>query len=83
MKNDHLFETTLVLSTGHMPKSQPDFGGLRTTEHEYGWVVWLSDAAEVPEWIQPALNYARISSCSMVIFDRDAPEADHLQLWDW
>jgi hypothetical protein len=82
-KSDRLFETALVISTSHTPKSKPDFGELRTAEHEYGWVVWLSDAATKPEWICPALEYARINSCTMIVYDRDAPKVDHLQLWDW
>ena len=83
MNNESCFEKTLVLSTGHMPKSEPDFGELRATEHEYGWIVWLSDAATKPDWIIPVIEYARKNSCSMIVYDRDAPNVAHLQLWDW
>lgn len=75
------FETTLVLSTAHMPKPAPDFGGLRTAVHEFGWIVWPGDGA--PDWICPTLEYAKIQSCSMVLYDRDATTIDHLQVWDW
>jgi len=33
----------VVLSTAHMPKSEPDFGGLRAEPHEYGYILFLLD----------------------------------------
>lgn len=81
--SESIFETAMVLSTGHTPNSEPDFGELRTAKHEFGWIVWLSDAADKPAWICPALEHARIRSCTMIVYDRDASEVDHLQLWDW
>ena len=83
MNSEHVFGTTLVLSTGHMPESEPDFGHFRKTEHEFGWMVWISPVAISPLWLRPAVQYALKNSCTMILFDRDALKVDHLQLWDW
>ena len=77
-------EKVLALSTAHMPRTNPDFGGLRTAPFEYGVVVWVSEPGDgVPEWITPAMSLAYKSECTLVLFDRDCNEDPVLPTWDW
>lgn len=79
----------LDLSTSHIPDDQwvdPDFGEMRSSEHEYGFTVYLSHAvdyeagetADVPDWFRPIWDLAIKNECSMVNFDRDAQVVDDL-----
>lgn len=75
MFKDDVFEKTLVLSTAHMPESDPDFGSVRNIEHEYGFIAFVADKdleENSPRWIVEVMNFARANDCSMVNFDRDA-----------
>ena len=81
----------LDLSTAHMPETHPDFGGLRVTHHEYGFVVFVSpdeeegdhESAQVPEWLQPIHKEAVALGCILVNFDRDAEQVERFQTWSW
>jgi hypothetical protein len=35
-------EHILALSTAHLPNTNPDFGDLRVSSFEYGYVVWVT-----------------------------------------
>jgi len=85
-------ENMLVLSTGHTPPTMtaemPDFGALRNTDHEYGWIVFvasvdLEDLGEIPIWIRPIWALARERDCSIILFDRDADRIPYFKLYDW
>jgi len=84
------FEKVLTLSTAHMPSGDPGFGGLRFSEFEYGFVVWVKtfnpdevDPEDLPEWLKKAWWYANENGCTLMMFDRDAIKLDELPKWDW
>lgn len=82
--SDPYIEKLLALSTAHMPSEEPDFGGLRTIEHEYGYVVFVGEPGDgVPEWITPAMTMAYDNECTLILFDRDCNEDVTLPTWDW
>lgn len=80
-------EKILVLSTKHMPESEPDFGGVRVAPHEYGYIVFLMsnalDTRGVPEWMEPAVDLAYVKGCSYINFDKDGGENEDLPSWEW
>ena len=90
MSLDPGVQLMLDLSTAHMPGEDQDFGGLRTTCHEYGVVVFVSPATEeedrdhrVPEWIRPIHREAVERGCMLINFDRDAETVDRFKTWSW
>jgi len=80
-------ENMLVLSTAHMPKSQPDFGEFRVMEDEYSFVVFFSEDlfidSKVPEWLAPVMKYAIEKKCFCINFDMDADTVHGLRTWEW
>lgn len=76
------------LSTAHMPGATPNFGDLRTIEHIYGWVVFVSprDPGKgnvVPEWLEPILSLACDAGCVLINFDADAEEHRRFETFEW
>ena len=75
----------LDLSTAHLPGPNPDFGKLRNTETEYGFVVFVSpdaDKDEVPEWLEPIHADAVKHRAMLINFDNDAG-IYNFKLYDW
>lgn len=76
----------LDLSTAHVPNEDPDFGGLRTIAHKYGWIVFcpISDTdINIPNWIRPHLMVAWRHDCILINFDQAAETYDTLPTWEW
>ena len=82
-KEEHL-ESLLVLSTAHMPSTEPDFGHLRVTSFEYGFFVCTTyPGIGVPDWILPVMTWAWDEGCTFILFDRDASRTNQFQTWNW
>ena len=75
-------EKVLVLSTAHMPCTNPEFGAQRVVEHEHGYVVFLS-MARSPDWLLPIVSLAASEICTLILFDSAASEHNDLPTWDW
>jgi len=76
----------LVLSTAHMPNSNPKFGTLRVVEHECGYLLFSSlgyPTPDAPQWLKPILALAVSRGCRYINFDRDAPSVEGLEEWEW
>ena len=79
------------LSTAHMPSGDPEFGEMRYTENEYGYIVFVHDGYKsepppfgpAPGWLRPILDKAVKHGCLVIIFDADAEEDDEFQKWEW
>lgn len=92
-KNDTHFEKMLILSTAHapephMPDDSPDFRPLRSSDDEYGWVLWVKsvgpeEICDIPGWLLPIWKYASENSCTTILFDRDASKLERFKLYDW
>ena len=78
-----MFEKVLTLSTAHMPETSPEFGTVRTAEHEYGYICFVSDQAVVPNWLKPIHDYAVEKECTLINFDRDADGVKGWREWEW
>lgn len=84
-----LIEGCLVLSTAHMPETEPEFGGLRSVEFRYGYVVWSTDAEQaaeeggVPEWLVPINESADRLGATLILFDRDAEKCNDFREYEW
>ena len=77
-------ESVLVLSTTHMPNTDPDFGDLRAIPFEYGFVVWVAESDHTtPWWIKSVMEHAYNEGCTLIMFDRDAEVCDQFPSWDW
>ena len=79
-------EKALVLSTGHMPCTAPDFGNIRTCEHEYGYIVFTyfpEHCEEAAEWLKPILHLAHKNNCVLINFDRDVEPINSLTTYKW
>lgn len=84
MSKHPCIEKVLALSTAHMPRTDPDFGGLRAIDFEYGYFVFVAEPGDgVPEWITPAMTVAYDGGCTLILFDRDCDKDDNLPTWDW
>lgn len=67
------------LSTSHVPRDQwddPDFGDLRSQEHEHGWIVFVTPSAEdlglrVSAWLLPIHDAAVRDGAMLINFDSD------------
>ncbi len=85
----------LDLSTAHMPSSEPDFGTVRVSQHDTGFIVfvtelshpeipsWMSPIIEIPHWLNPIIEYANAQECILINFDRDADVEDMFKTFDW
>lgn len=80
----------LDLSTAHIPDPEggfPDFGTLRSSVHEYGWIVFVvqdpPEDEEEPDWIRQILAHARKYKCVLINFDQDASESDLFPTYEW
>jgi len=88
-----MIEKILALSTRHVDQSARPFvrggikvgGNFRTTEHEFGWIVFLMDNPERPleHWFQPIYSLAIKEKATMVLFDRDIPPNPDFPTFDW
>ena len=88
---DHPYiEKILVLSTGHMPEAEPDFGSIRVIKYEYGYIItsvnkeYIEVVEPCPSWIKPILNLCHYKhKVDMLMFDRDGNEESDLETYDW
>lgn len=79
-------EHSITLSTSHVPSSDPDFGDIRVTEHDFGWIVFVSKFyvhENVPSWLRPILRAALDNGCTIVNFDRDAGQVEGFAIYHW
>jgi hypothetical protein len=62
------------LSTAHSPTGLmvPEMGDMRFEEHEYGFIVFVTDSECVPKWIEPIMRQANEQNCILINFDADA-----------
>ena len=68
------FSKILDVSTAHLPGPEPDFGKLRTVEHEHGWIVFvMSDFSGreikeiVPDWLHKMYAEAVVNDCVLIL----------------
>jgi len=73
----------MLLCNSHIPEPKPNFGPLRSTATEYGWIVWMLDDAEVPAWLRPIAAYAQKHDCQLVEFDSANPEHPAFDTYVW
>ena len=80
-------ETSLALSTGHMPESEPDFGPATTATYMEGVFVLVSEHfvenPYSPGWLIPIMKEAIEKKCSCIHFDMDAPFDNRFSIYDW
>ena len=80
-------ETALVLSTAHMPKSEPHWGDANVTDFEHGHFILFNrhvlDEKMVPPWLVSIFQKAADEKCNFIVFDVDAGRDDNLEQWDW
>lgn len=76
-------EMAFVLSTAHMPSSEPDFGHhLICTSMEVAFVA-PGRLEDTPEWLVPIIDYADKHEFSYIVFDCDGLEADEFKTYEW
>jgi len=75
----------LELSTWHLPSDCESFYPLRYANHQYGYIVWITEHSEfeVDTWLKPIVKMAVSKKCSMINFDRDADVVESLKKYDW
>ena len=79
-----MIEKMLVLSTAHLPNSDPDFEDLRSVPFEYGFVVWVEQPDNsMSSWLYLVMEWARDEGASLVMFDRDGEVSEDLPRWSW
>lgn len=80
-----MIEKSFTISTAHAPSEHPDFGSLRVTEHEYGWIVFVaaSPTDDTPEWLRSIVDVALLSECTLINFDRDVHEDERFKSYNW
>ncbi len=72
------------LSTAHMPSDAPDFGDFRVVDHEHGWIVFVDDETEPPDWLVPIMVFARKDAEIMLVnFDNGADEDPAFNTYEW
>lgn len=82
--HDRNIERILTLSTAHAPGPNPEFGDVRTADHEYGWIVFVAAGIdEGADWLRPILMIAWQGECTLILFDQDASTLDGVQVYDW
>ena len=62
------------LSTAHSPTGLmvPEMGDMRFEEHEYGFIVFVTEPEESPHWIREIMRQANEQNCILINFDADA-----------
>lgn len=76
----------LCLSTSHMPNECPVFGNVRSTETEYGYIVWPCigiENHEIEEWFLPILKFAIENECTIIEFDTDNERMSEFTAYSW
>lgn len=83
--NEAPIRRMLDLSTSHMPSGYPDWGDVRVSEHDYGWIVFVDPEHldEAPRWLRPILDLAVAHDCILIDFDSDGPVFEPLKCWEW
>lgn len=76
-------EKMIALSTAHMPSTSPEWGDLRVVKHEYGFVVFVDEGADTPEWARPIMEWALAMEATVVLFDGGAAQVARFQKWSW
>ena len=77
-----MIEKTLTLSTLHVPPA-PSLGSVRVANHRYGWIVFVAQDSDVPNWLAPIYKMAQENKCSLINFDADAQQVPSLETHDW
>ena len=81
---EHIVNNVLQLSTVHVPEPAAKFGSYRFVEHEYGWIVWVTEMLEnTPDWLKPIVEYANSVGAVMIEFDADNSSVDSFKKYDW
>jgi len=85
-----MISKALSLCTNHMPESSPKFGNIRSTETEYGYIVWPcidldsnSYLEEIEDWLVPIVKFAIENKCSIIEFDADNEEMPQFITYEW
>lgn len=73
----------VALATAHMPSSEPEWGGLRVLKDESGYVVFVDEDAEIPEWFRPVFEWAVAMEATVVLFDAWGSELSRFRKWSW
>lgn len=76
-------ENVLVLSTAHLPRSEPAFGDVRAVPFEYGFIVFVTDSSRVYHWLKPIMEIAERDECTLILFDADGNIDPELTTFDW
>jgi hypothetical protein len=68
------------ISTAHSPSGLllPEMGGMRFEEHEYGFIVFVTEPEESPHWIREIMQEAVKQKCILINFDADGEIVDGL-----
>jgi len=79
-----MIEKIFVLSTAHMPESNPDFGSLRVLQGEYEHIVaGTATCRFTVVWCIPIMEQARADGCTYVCFEADADIDDRFVIYEW
>ncbi len=80
-----MIEKMLVLSTKHIASSVPDFGLIRHSSHDYGWICFIHSESrqQSPDWMRKIVKHALKKKCNLIMFDRDADTSSRFKEYDW
>ena len=79
-----MIEKILVLSTAHMPNSNPNFGDLRVLKGTYEHIIpCVARADMITEWWGPIMEKALTDGCSYVCFEADGDTYDQFETYNW
>lgn len=87
VKTKFEFQKMLVVSTAHISESCNAWlydQGLTILASQYGFVLWkgLETPSEFPE-LKALLKLADKQNCECLMLDRDGPEIEGFQKFDW
>ena len=79
-----MIEKIFVLSTAHMPNSDPNFGDLRVLKGTYEHIIpCVARADMITEWWGPIMEQALADGCTYVCFEADADIDDRFVIYEW
>jgi len=85
----------LDLSAGHLSRETyrdlNSYEGVCAYRISYGWLMYVPEEDEAqsdidgdwPAELRAVVNLARVSGCTYIQFDRDAPPTELLPAFDW